>query len=322
VTQSWTSFKIGLFVLSGLALLLGGIAVLGLLDHLRRTVRFETYVVGSIDGLSPGSPVNLKGVRVGEVAEVGFSWVEYPGGSPPAVVIRFDVAPSALPQPADGQDLREGVRPGLRAMVETQGITGLSALSLDVASDAPTSPPLSYDWTPRYPVIPSEPGQLTRILASAQGALSKLEQLDLERLEASLEGTLRSADEALRQVRQIDAERISRDLDAAVASTGAAAANVRALAEEARAKLHRIPVDDLARQADGALVALRASSERLDDLLRRFSGLDVRDVNATLASTRRAAQDLQDTLAQLRRYPSGFLFGEAPPPARAVEAER
>lgn len=312
--MSWSTFKIGLFVLGGLALVLGGIASFGLLRQFQPKVQLETYVEQSVGGLAVGSPVKLKGVPVGEVDEIGFSWVEYPGGTPPAAVIRFSVDPKVLP-PESRQGEQVKVPEGMRAKVETQGITGVATLALDVESGPGRPPPLAYSWKPRHPVVPSAPGQLAELLASAQAALGKLEKLDLERLQASVERAASSADQAFQRVGELDAGAIGREVQAA-------ATDFRALAREARTTLKRARVEELAGGADQALSSLRDSAERLNQLLDRVATVDVQEVNATVASARQIARDLDQTLTQLRRYPSGFLFGDPPPRATAVEAPR
>jgi hypothetical protein len=50
--------------------------------------------------------------------------------------------------------------------------------------------------------------------------------------------------------------------------------------------------------------------------------VDVRALNETLAGTRDAARSLNQALDELKRYPSGFLFGGAPPPAPALEEKK
>lgn len=321
MSRTWNHLKVGLFVLGGVALLVAGMATFGLRNEFRSMAKFETYVVGSVEGLSVGSPVKLKGVRVGEVSDIAFSWVEYPGGTPPAVVIRFTVAPRVLPEAA-GDGVREGVRQGLRAMVATQGITGVSALSLDVVDDPSWNPPLEYTWTPRHPVVPSAPSQLSQILASAEQALRQLERLDVEQLQASLERTLGAASQALEQLQRLEPDRLGRELGAAATAATAAARDVRGLARQARRTLGGMELEALAREADRTLAGLRASSERIERLADGLAAVDVREVNATLSSARHAAKGLQAATEQLRRYPSGFLFGKEPPPASAVAVER
>jgi len=311
MSRRWTSFKVGLFVLGALALVLAGVIAFGLRNALRTMVTFETYVTAGVEGIGVGSPVKLKGVRVGEVSQVVFSWVEYPGGHPDAVVIRFRVKPDALPLAAGGDD----GRPRLRAAVTTQGITGISLLSLDVVDRPGAEPPLAYSWTPKYPVIPSMPGQLTRLLASAEQVVGQLGKLDLARIEDRLERALGAAERAFAQLEQLQAGRVSGEL-------AGAARDVRGLAGDARRTLRGMQLEEVAGETRKLLTSLRASSERVQQLADRLEGVDVREVNAAVASARQAAQGLEAAAQQLRRYPSGFLFGKEPPAASAVEDER
>ena len=62
--------------------------------------------------------------------------------------------------------------------------------------------------------------------------------------------------------------------------------------------------------------------ERLKLVLDRLAAIDVRSLNETLAGTREAAQSLNEVLEELKRYPSGFLLGGAPPPATGLEKEK
>ena len=80
-------------------------------------------------------------------------------------------------------------------------------------------------------------------------------------------------------------------------------------------------LDDVSQDADHLLRGLQDSNAKLQRLIDRFSGVDIRDLNATLAGTRQAARHLNDTIEELRKYPSGFLFGKEPPPARSVDRE-
>ncbi|HET9596985.1 MAG TPA: hypothetical protein VFP65_15455, partial [Anaeromyxobacteraceae bacterium] len=247
-------------------------------------------------------------VRVGEVSQVVFSWVEYPGGSPDAVVIRFRVTPDALP--GDGG----GSHPRLRAAVTTQGISGISMLSLDVIDRPGAVPPVPYTWKPKYPVIPATPGQLSTLLASAERIANQLGNVDLARIQERVERALDAAERAFAQLERLQAGRVSGEL-------AGAARDVRGLASDARRTLDGMRLEAVSAETRQLLASLRASSERVQHLAERWEGVDVREVNAAVAGARQAAQGLEAAAQQLRRYPSGFLFGKQPPPATAVEGE-
>src|SRR5689334_23297649 len=119
--------KIGLFVLIALGLLLGGLFAFGVRSHLEPKTDFETYVTEDVEGLSVGSPVKLRGVPVGQVTRINFTWNDYPDGGKGYVVVEFEIKDSVSPLPAgverDGK-LQTEIRKGLRARIKGQGITG------------------------------------------------------------------------------------------------------------------------------------------------------------------------------------------------------
>jgi hypothetical protein len=42
-------------------------------------------------------------------------------------------------------------------------------------------------------------------------------------------------------------------------------------------------------------------------------------LNQTLAKARQAIQDMDDVVNELKRYPSGFIFGQPPPRLKEVQ---
>jgi paraquat-inducible protein B len=314
-------FKIGLFVLAAAAVFVGALFAFGVERRLQRKVRLETYVAGNVDGLGVGSRVTLKGVSVGEVTKISFSWIEYPGGDPPCVVVYFDVAEAVVPSPSAGLSIAEGVRRGLRAIVTTQGITGSAFLALEVVDPA-RNPPLKYSWNARNEVIPSAESQLSRIIASAEKAVSNLERLDVAQVGARLDRTLQTADELLGKVSRIDFEQIGTEVQQATATARAAAREFQKVARDARGTLSRMQLDAIAGDARRLLGGLEESNARVQRLVDRLGDVDVRELNGVLASTRDAARRLNDTVEQLNRYPSGFFFGKEPDPVRSLDSSR
>ena len=81
-------FRIGIFVVVGAAILGIALFLFGIRSAFERMYHFETYVTGDSDGLSKGSAVKLRGVTVGKVTEIGFSWRLYDNASPRCQVSR------------------------------------------------------------------------------------------------------------------------------------------------------------------------------------------------------------------------------------------
>jgi phospholipid/cholesterol/gamma-HCH transport system substrate-binding protein len=322
MSERTRQLKIGIFVLAALGIAAALLFALGIRRGLEKTLAFETYFPRSVSGLLVGSPVTLKGVRVGEVTAIGFSWIEYPGGRPVSVIVHFSVKESLRPAgSADSADLDAAVAGGLRAIIETEGFTGVAHLALEDV-EPEKNPPLRYTWKPRTPVIPSAPSQLSQLFSSASTTLNQLEKVDVDRLVNSVDRLLQTADKTLQNLTQFDAKGVSRGLNQTLASASSAALELRALASDTRRAVADMHLDALGRDADALVLAAGETNAKLDRLVDRFSAVDVRQVNETIASARRAAQHLDDAAEELKRYPAGFLFGDAPPRVHALDEER
>src|SRR5262249_62254679 len=66
-TSHW---KVGLFVLSGVALAFATLLWLGTAQFRRQVMRFVTYVDEAVQGLDVGAPVKIRGVAVGSVTRI------------------------------------------------------------------------------------------------------------------------------------------------------------------------------------------------------------------------------------------------------------
>jgi len=321
MSERTRQLKIGIFVLVAVVIAAAGLLALGVRRGLEKTLRFETYFRGSVSGLLVGSPVTLKGVRVGAVTAIGFSWIEYPGGRPACVIVHFSVKESLRPSGPESADLDAAIADGLRAIIETEGFTGVAHLALEYV-EAEKNPLLPHTWKPRTPVIPSAPSQLSQLFSSASTTLNQLERVDVARLVDSVDRLLQTADKTLQNLAQFDAKGLSRGLNQTLASANSAALELGALARDTRRAVADMHLDALGRDADALVLAAGETNGKIDRLVDRFSAVDVRQVNETIASARRAAQHLDDAAEELRRYPAGFLFGEAPPRIRGLDEEK
>ncbi|HTQ52436.1 MAG TPA: MlaD family protein, partial [Candidatus Acidoferrales bacterium] len=182
MSQPINNFKLGLFTLCGVLLLIAGILAFGARSYFVPMSRFETYIQGDVTGLAVGSAVELRGVRVGKVTGVDFSWTEYEPTRPSYIVVDFemrnDIAPGS-PGAARNELLQSAIEQGLRARVKAKGITGTSVLSLEYVNPD-ENPAIKVPWNPKYVYIPSAPGEFGELLASVQKTLHNVESLDFK----------------------------------------------------------------------------------------------------------------------------------------------
>jgi len=274
-------FKLGLFTLCGLAILIAGILAFGARSYFEPTSLFETYIPGDVSGLAVGSAVKLRGVNVGKVNRISFSWTEYQETQPNYIVVGFEMRNDVTPLPpgkARSEMLQSAIERGLRARLKSQGVTGTSFLSLEYLNPA-ENPPVQVPWTPRHIYIPAAPGQFGELLASIQKSLHNFEHLDVAAINQLVQGDLKSAGQMLDKVNQLD--------------FGALSTNANALLIE--------------------------SHNTITQLQPALANIDFDALNQTLMNAQRTIHDLDDVLAQLKSYPSGFLFGNPPPVVKIVQ---
>jgi phospholipid/cholesterol/gamma-HCH transport system substrate-binding protein len=276
------NFKLGLFTLCGLVILIVGILAFGARNYFEPTSMYETYIEGDVAGLAVGSAVELRGVRVGKVTHINFSWSEYQETQPDYVVVEFEIRDDVTPLPpgkARSEMLQTAISHGLRARLKSQGITGTSFLSLENVNPD-ENPPAQVPWTPKHIYIPAAPSQFGELLTSLEKSLHNVEHLDFSNINQLVQGDLKSAGQVLDKVNQVN--------------FGGLGTNANSLLTESRA----------------TVVQLQPA----------LANIDFNALNQTLANAQRTIRDMDDVLTELKSYPSGFIFGSPPPAVKEVQS--
>lgn len=336
-------FLIGAFVIAGTLILCLGVMVLGASRFLRHTIPLETYIEESVHGLEIGSPVKFRGVKIGEVTEIGFVNRSYETRLA-YVLVRCATRPEAFRDPNDPVKLREQlldmIQRGLRVRVAAAGLTGTAYLEADYL-DAARFPPLPIDWTPEMAYVPSAPSTVIRVTNTLEAVLESLRAADISGSVEAAKQTLQSfrsaietaniggigqeAHELLKSSRTL-VEETRGQLQAVLRRGNDAVGRVDALladlGEKIRSTRWQGTVDtiaDAAVEARDALKEMRRVLGQMDGALRRVDSLisderaNVRDL---LAGLKDAATHLSGLSATLERYPSLLFLGGPPPQAR------
>lgn len=316
-------FKLGVFVLGGVALALAALLALGIGRTFRKPLLLETYLDETVQGLEEGSTVKYRGVALGRVHSIGFARDRYEFGKPAAEqtgYILIEVAVSEEAYRAHGrqaflEQMRADVERGLRFRLNSQGITGLSYLELDYV-DPERNPSLEYHWTPENPYIPSAPGTLTKLLSAVELVFRKLEDVDLEqvlknlnRLLATTEGEIRGAG-----ISQISSQ--ATNLLAELRDTNRSLQGILgdpkwhelpksavATVEELRQKLDALDLQGVGRRLEATLSTAEA-----------FLAGKESDLAVTLSNLRALSEDLRAVSELAREHPASILFGQPPKP--------
>ena len=321
MSQKPRYFRIGLFAVVALAILAGGLIAFGAGQMFRPRVYIETYVNGTVQGVDVGSPVKFRGVPIGRVSAINFTFNEY--GAPSQVdrfnyvFILMEVDREMFPGMFDENltsVIEKNVEQGLRARIEPQGVTGINYIEINYVTDPNQFPPLAVDWKPHYYYIPSAPGQLTNMLDSINSIMRQVEGLNIGGMSNSLTDLLANLNRA---VTGADISKVSTDLQTLVGEFREAvkAANIGGVSEDARRLF------EAARQmVDG----LEKSNTQLREVLRnlepatKISGPQIRELvqNLTIAS-----ENFAQFSAELKRRPSLLLWG-TPPQAKPTPTPR
>jgi ABC-type transporter Mla subunit MlaD len=312
------NLKLGLFTLVGLGLLITGILAFGTWSAVEKKTLFETYVPGDVSGLSVGSAVEFRGVHVGKVTRIGFSWNEYQPSQPGWIVVDFEMNDDIFAgPPANGWDgqLQAAIDRGLRARLKAQGVTGTCIVSLEYL-DPVENPPMKAPWIPLHSYIPSAPGLLGDLLLSLQTVLHRVEHVNVTALNQLAETDLKSLGRVLVRVERVDLDSLSTNAAALLREIRSSNAKLANFIDDTDGTVKKLPVETLTRDADKLVSQLQDTVNKLEPGL---TSVDFDSLNQTLAKARQAIQDLDDVLDELKRYPSGFIFGKPPPRLKEVQ---
>jgi paraquat-inducible protein B len=275
------AFALGAFALGIIALLsFGGV------NFFSKPQRFVVYFDESIHGLDLGSPVKLRGVRVGRVADLVVRYDERKNHSVVVVTCEFSRntltdAQGALINVADRGELQTLIDHGLRAQLGVLGLaTGLLFVELDFL-DPKEYPVDSRTVELKYVVVPAVPSAISEFQASASEILSKVRKIDFDGLSGELKKLLV---DSRRQVEGLDLKGVLAQWQ----RTGAAVETL-ATAPEIKQAFTNL---------NATLVDLRATLAKLDGQVSTTGT----DVHATLAQAQTMLQNFNATSGTLRNF--------------------
>jgi paraquat-inducible protein B len=220
-------FLAGLTVIAATAAFVAALAVLGGRRGGEDLMLVETSCAKPVAGLSAGSAVNFRGVKVGEVREISFIGSKYRVDDMDKlkiyILMAIDRKRFGIGEGADGRAFIERlVANGLRATVSASGITGLSRVECDIMPSRSGSLPTG--WTPEQAYIPSEPSLLESFSDAATRAMNQINRMDFGGVWSNVSESVGAASATLAALgnmissRQGDIERILLNLEEATAA--------------------------------------------------------------------------------------------------------
>lgn len=311
-------FRIGLFVLTGAALLVAALFAVGLKAYFGKRDIFETYVTGKVENLSVGALVKLRGVTIGKISSIDFVGTEYPGYQAQYVVLQFEV-PSGTVWSAESKDVQKQidieVAHGLRARVQAQGFVGANILALEYV-DPEMYPAEPVPWTPKHYYIPSAPSQFNRVLTSLEKSLRHVENLDFTDLLDHANKLIDAANRLAGNLNQVDFKELGTNAVSLIVDFRETTHGLQRTLADAQSAINGADLPGISRDTTALLAKLSGAATELRRLL---ASVDTGELNSSLANVRVATDELIVLIHDLEQRPSSVLFSRSPRPLLELE---
>jgi len=169
------NFKVGLFVLVSMSLLLFALFFWGVQRYIGDTSTYVTFFNQDVSGLSKDTPVKFRGVTVGRIEDISLA--------PDGILIEVRLGLSS--------DFK--VTTNQYARIMSGGITGMKYLGIEFSTNATKE--VILDFTPKYKVIPSRPSPgISDLLIEFQ---KQLQAVNLKEISAGITQALYQVNEVL-----------------------------------------------------------------------------------------------------------------------------
>jgi paraquat-inducible protein B len=177
-------------------------------DTLKKTYAVKGYWLikfnGSIRGLSPGAPVEFRGIHIGKVLDINLKIDLNDADFRIPVLIEIEPERIFRAEQITGglkekkEFMESLVAKGLRAQLKTGNLlTGQLVVDLDFH---PEAPPQQIDWNEKYPELPAIGAPLEEIFATIAKSLNKIEKLPLEEMGNDIRAAVKNLNRILAQI--------------------------------------------------------------------------------------------------------------------------
>ncbi len=368
-------FRLGLFVLVAIGLLVAGVIVLGAGSWFKEGIMAETYVDESVAGLNAGSPVKNRGVQIGQVSRISFVTSKYKTKSVEDelrfgkyVLIEMEIDPETLPKmPIEGRRdmLAKRVATGLRFRLKSS-LTGPTYLETAYL-DPNVYKPLKIAWDPDCLYVPSAPGTMAQVTSAIERLASQIEKAQIAKVVENINTLIVDTNKSIKelQVGEINkhllalgtdltaaVKRIEKILgnpaiDKGITDLGTTIAGLKDVVvssqEGVKTSLADLPkitarlastaeeidkiikspetkrtlagLADTADNAGPAMIRLRKTAQRLDNLL----ASQQKDIESIVLGLRKTMENITAMSEDAAANPSRVIFGSPPPKTKPGE---
>lgn len=285
---------IGTFVLCAVAALIAFVIWLARIEIDAEFAYYDIYFEGSVAGLSIGGDVQYRGIKIGTVSTIAVDPED-----PSRVRVRIEVIGT------------HPIREGDEAVLQLQGITGVSFINIDGATA--DKPPLEAKKGEEVPVIPSKPSQFERLFEGAPQLVNRAIYLTDRAAELLREENQQLVTQILSDIATLTSlvrsrsDQFLRVLDAFDESSddvAAAAKGIRELTDRLNGLATHM--DDVLDQTDRTLKAAERTMTTADALLADDAKALVADLRTTSRSISQMAEEAEAMLAENREPLNAF----------------
>lgn len=167
--------------------------------------RFIVFFEESVAGLAPGSPVEFRGIQIGEVEDVQLEVEQVSSQIRVPVVIEIEPERLGLTgligEEAGLGQMEELVAKGLRARLATSNLlTGRKAVDFEIL---PNAAPASIRFGESYPELPTARGGLDAITSRVAHIVERVDSIPIESIGKNLEEVLIGLRGAIDEMRSL-----------------------------------------------------------------------------------------------------------------------
>ena len=175
--------KIGFTLIMGIACTIGALVWFGGMGTGKNLIAGETYFNSPVSGLSIGSDVCFRGVKVGSVTRISFIGNEYREASPEhgrIIWVGFSIDPRLCGYKEDSGFIQQRIdyilAKGIHATLSANILTGMAHIELNYPKMPIKDEPIS--WKPRSPCVPPAPTLLESASDVMPKLIAKIEEID------------------------------------------------------------------------------------------------------------------------------------------------
>ncbi len=254
---------------------------------------------GSVRGLSVGAPVELRGIKFGEVTDIKPQFD--PESLNPIILVYIATDPEAFTTVGDRTlsptySVEALVAKGMRAQLQTGSLlTGQLFVDIDFHPDAP---PAIVRYEREYPELPTIPAPMEMITASVTQLLNKIEKLPLEEIANSLRNTIQGAERLV----------TSEELRQSIVELNATLKNASKISADMNTTITPELYSALS-QLNNTLQQSQKTIAEVGDSVNQNSPL-YRELVRAMKELADAAQSIRTMADYLERHPDALIYGK------------